>query len=152
MPDVERDATTTRDHVCGARIRLDSTRGRDQPLRAVGVRFHTANPFGGSGDRILTNVHRRGARMTCNTNERDVRGGSSADSIDHRQGTTCSLEYGTLLDVEFEVAEWIRVGARISEARRIEAKIADRLRDGHAVGCTGSPQSCVTISDRSAVR
>ena len=130
VADIERHATVAGNHVGRSRLRLDPSRGRDQTRGLLRRCLDASDPFGCGGHRIAAGVHRRGPGVTRGANERRVGVGAADDAIDDSDRLVQLIEYGSLLDVEFEVAKRVCRGARIADARDIETEGGDRLANG----------------------
>ena len=91
---------------------VDASDGRHETARVSRQAFDPANPLRGTRQRIPASVHWGRAGVIRRSGERHREAALPGDRVHDSERDSEAVEHGALLDVEFDVADRVGVGAR----------------------------------------
>jgi hypothetical protein len=134
VPNIESHARFFRDYVDRAGSRFDLANGRNKPGMIVGGAFDGDNPFGSSSDRIVTEMHRRCARMIRAASKHKFHARLRGNGIYGSERPAEGFEDRALLDMKFQVGERVVAQDGAWKIRGIQSEVFDGRANGDSIG------------------
>src|SRR5215468_6859284 len=88
--------------------------------------------------------------MTGFTGERDDEAALADDGLDHTQRIVQAFQYGTLLDVNLEIAEGVVCQPGFRETRRVEAESTNCIGNAQAVRIAHAEERFIQCANQRA--
>src|SRR5260370_10706914 len=115
----------------------------------VGIGFERDDPFGGSGHRVVAEMHWRGAGVVGLACEREWHAGLSGDCTDDNERGCFALKDRALLYVDLEIGEGIARQGYRWKLFGFEAEVADSFHYAYAIFARAGESLFVEFADQS---
>ncbi len=103
-----------------------------QSIGGLGLPFHFCHPFDRGSQSIAAQMHRRCPGVIGLSRETKLHPRLSSNAFDNSQRQPLSFQHRPLLDSHFNEAVNVGIDGCISDPRRIQSEIANRLIDGNS--------------------
>jgi len=150
VPNVQRHARFGCDNVARSRYCFDLPNGRYQSRSFLADSLHFHNPFGCPGERIMSKIHRCGARVVGLADEPNLQARLSNDGLDNPKRLAKCFQDRPLLDMELQVGQNIILYCGIGNFRRIQSKVFNGGPNGNSLQVPDLQEFSIQSANQSA--